>query len=44
MSMYGKKTQQYCKVINLQLMKINEKKKTIIMIDEYIPWERIPLT
>ena len=27
MSMYGKKPLQYCKVISLQLIKINEKKK-----------------
>ena len=27
MSIYGKKTLQYCKVISPQLIKINEKKK-----------------
>ena len=30
MSMYGKKPLQYCKVISLQLVKINEKKKNRI--------------
>ena len=31
MSMYGKKPLQYCKVISLQLIKINGKKKPVQM-------------
>ena len=30
-SMYGKKTLQYCKVISLQIIKINEKEKKIVI-------------
>ena len=41
--MYGKKPLQYCKVISLQLIKINEKKKknATMTLVHIIPWKII---